>query len=258
MYKRRKSNSVNMAQDHLLKEDLSYISITFTKTKYMRFLPIILMVFVFSSCTTVYFQEAQPQGVEPLAEFPEKAIGSYKMELLDTLIIEKDRYSIPEEYENSYSMAEVDSNPDLEIRDNLFYDENIPLTTGIEYKIKNDTLHYKKRVRIYTALSDSTVIKSYKQYLIFNAKDNKKGYWSIFILEPKGRNYSLRMIGDLKSEDDEGTREDSSIYLVDFEKITHFEKIGEKSYLVNPTKSEFKKLLSKGLFQATLEMERIE
>jgi len=223
----------------------------------MRVFQIIFLVFIFSSCSTVYFQEPQPQDVEPLTTFPERVIGTYKVDLIDTLIIEKDRYSLPEKHENSYSLAQIDSSPVLEIKDNLFYDGNISYTEGISYDIKNDTLHYVKIVRKYTFLSDSLVIKSFKKYLVVSAKENKNGYWSIFILEPKGDDFVMNVVGNIKSEVDSTPADESDLMLKDFEKITRFEKIGENNYLVNPSKSEFNKLINKGLFSSPLEMKRV-
>ncbi len=223
----------------------------------MRITIAILLAFGFLSCTTVYFKEAQPQDTESLSSFPEDMLGSYIMDLFDTLIIEKERYSLPEEYKNSYSLTHVDSNPDLQIKDDLFYDGNIPLKSGIKYHIRNDSIFYKKRIKKYTALSDSLVIKSFKQYLIMNARDNKKEYWTCFVLEPKGNDYVMYVIGDLKTELDSASEKSSTLLLQDYEKITHFEKIGDNKYLVDPTKSEFKKLINKGLFTSPLEMKRI-
>ncbi|HAN77503.1 MAG TPA: hypothetical protein DCQ31_06865 [Bacteroidales bacterium] len=48
--------------------------------------------FIFTSCTTVKFETAQPAGGKILTEFPKKFVGSYSNSDKDTLIIMKSSY----------------------------------------------------------------------------------------------------------------------------------------------------------------------
>lgn len=62
--------------------------------------------FIFTSCTTVKFETAQPAGGKILTEFPDKFIGNYSNSDKDTLIIMKSSYIQGKEKESKLAATE--------------------------------------------------------------------------------------------------------------------------------------------------------
>ena len=223
----------------------------------MKIQLIIILSLLFTSCTTIFFEEAQPFGVNSLESFPTKLQGKFISET-DTFIVEEKKYSFPLVYEDKISMDSVNVDPTLTIKDGLFYSEDIPLKTGIKYTIENDSLHYKKQIRAYKTLSDSLILKKFKKYYVLSELNNEYKYWTVMLIRTANDDLEVNMVGYLKTEDDSGPDEDYDARLDQFFKITEFKKIESHTYLTNPSKSEFKKLVDKGLFSADIHLGRIE
>ncbi len=223
----------------------------------MRILLYLSLLLLSASCTTIYYEEPQPAKTISLAMFPEEIRGQYLMDG-DTFSIELNQYSFPVVYENSYSLIEVKISPKLEIKDGLLYDQNIPVKKGIEFEVRNDSVHYTKRIRGYKILRDSLVLKKAMNYYVLSELDKGETYWSVFLFSFENDSLKIFMPGRLQEIGDMGEEEDFDGSLEEFQKITDFEKIEDNVYLIRPSKGEFKKLIKKGFFTATLEMGRFE
>lgn len=223
---------------------------------YMRIIPFAICCLFLQNCTTIYFKSAQPSDAEPLSGFPEEFKGRYIMDQ-DTFLVEENFYSFPVVYEKDIPMAEIDTNPKMQIRDGLFYMEDIPIRDGLKFTIKNDTLHFRKLIREYKYVSDSLVLKKMDPYLILNLRDPKRNHYVIYVTQKSGDDIIVKMTGNLKTEDDTGPDEDYDKDLKDFYKITDFEKLDIHEYLADPTPAEFKKLIKKDFFSSEMLLKKI-
>ena len=215
-----------------------------------------LISLIFTSCTTIFFESPQPEGVKALETFPENLRGTFLSET-DTFIVEEKSYSFPLIYEDQLSMDSVQKNPNMQIKDGLFYQNDLPVKTGIKFTERNDSIHYKKHIRAYKTISDSMILKKFKKYFVLSEYNKEYKYWSVMLIRPVADDLQINMVGYLKTEDDTGPDSDYDARLDKFMKITDFKKLERNTYLANPTKSEFKKLVDKGLFSADIELKRI-
>lgn len=229
----------------------------------MRAKYIILLLWIFlQSCTTLYFGNPQPKGVVALNAFPKKFQGAYLVlnneGEQDTILVEENKYTYPETFEKYISLYSIDSLDDVKIVDGLLYDQSLPTKNGIPYTIQNDTLHYSIRLNISNALSDSFVLKKQGRFLVFNIKEGGDDYWTVYLIEKLKTGYlALSTIGNFKSENRTEPKLKYDGRIEDFYSITTFKALGKNTYLINPTRKEFKKLVKKGLFVKLGEYEKV-
>ena len=102
------------------------------------------------------------------------------------------------------------------------------------------------------------VLKKFKKYYVLSEFNSEYELWTVMIIKPHDENLQVNMVGYLKTEDDSGPDKDYDARLDKFYEIVEFRKIESHTYVTNPNKSEFKKLVDKGLFSADIHMDRIE
>jgi hypothetical protein len=223
----------------------------------MRLLYFILITTLLNSCTEIYFTEAQPKEISDLESFPASWRASYSLDQ-DTFIIQEKGYSFPVVYEKTLSKEEIERDSNLSIEGDLFYDREMGLNTGLKFELKHDSVHYRKSIRSFNALSDSFKIKLFEKKLIMNRLDRKRGYWSVFVLETKGKDILVNTIGHLQTEEKTRPGEKFDAKLSDFTTIVEFKKLDNDKYLIDPDKDQFGQLIKKGLFSSQLKLVRIK
>ncbi len=102
-------------------------------------------------------------------------------------------------------------------------------------------------------LSDTIILKPYKKDYFFNYRE--KDNWTVVFIKQEG------MILNIYSMFSETEHEGE--YISNIKSITAVEKINnedkhEKSYIINPSKSELKKLVKKDLFKHVYRLKKIE
>ena len=199
-----------------------------------------------SSCFSVDFLVPQPQGAKNLTEFPKSIVGTYVMNG-DTIEVKARSYTmVDEKYDENIAVTEIKNNDELRLTDDFIYDAGIDPELPLKYIIENDTVkyHYTKKVEFF--LSDSVVIRKYKKFTVLNLREGKN--WTVILIaRQKNANLHIAMIHDGEGEDGLTIAEDSLIGAIETVcKVTH---TGESSYLINPSKTEFKKLIKIGAFR---------
>jgi hypothetical protein len=120
----------------------------------------------------------------------------------------------------------------------------------LPYQVIDDTLVYTARNLVTKYISDSLVIKKFGDYIVLNERVEHQSYWSTHLIKVLASgDLELRIVGNFKPID---KTESTSKYdgdLKDFSLITNFQKLEEDTYLINPSKKEFKKLVDKGFFR---------
>lgn len=200
---------------------------------------------LFASCTQVYFTEPQPPNTKSDALFPKEIRGTYILEE-DTVHINIASYRYPEEYSKAIHTSELDTISGIRIEGNLVYDDEIPIEEGIPYRILNDTLYYNTVLYVEQQLSENFQIKQDGNFMVVNQKEEDEEHWTVYLLKKRRNgNISIYTVGDFGDKIDK------------FFGITEFEKIGKRSYLVEPTKKEFRKLIKKGLFVKSSDLVKV-
>lgn len=190
----------------------------------------------FSACTTVYFTEAQPANQTALKAFPKEFRGTYEFEG-DTFSVLKNGYRYPEEFSKTILMSEIDTMKGIRLTEDYIYDDAVPTEQGIPYRISNDTLYYQTVLQLTTSISETFQLKKEGKYLVFSQKEEDEMYYTVLLLKKRSNgNIRIYSVGDFDEK------------IEKFFDITDFEKIGKRSYVVEPSRAEFQKLIKKGLF----------
>ncbi len=212
---------------------------TVKKVKLLKINKLILMsiaAIFWSSCTNVYFSEPQPTNTASVRSFPKEIHGAYILEG-DTIYIHKEGYQFPEEYAKAIPTNQLDTMRGIRIANQLIYDDSVPTEEGIPFKITNDTLYYKKTLYLEQPFSEAFIVKKEGDFMVVNQKEEGEEHWNVFLLKKRRNgNISLYAVGDFEEK------------IEKFFTITDFKELGKKSYLIAPTKREFKKLIKKGFF----------
>ena len=129
----------------------------------------------------IYFSEAQPTNVESISTFPKKFIGTYALDYSHRLTIESKFIFINEIETISALKLELDSLPELELRNNQIYDKAENKT----YKtfINGDTISFEiERLDTIFSFAANEVANEYKSSLVLNKKVDDKYLTSIIKL----------------------------------------------------------------------------
>ncbi len=165
---------------------------------------IVILIVIITSCTTVRFETSMPKNTDELKEFPSAIIGKY-----------------------------VDQKSE---------DTIIINTTYFESLSKKDAIKHDAFEKI--TLSDSVVLKKYKDYLVLNLRKNADTNWDVILIEPKKNKLYVYSIFENKKEEK---------FMKNLKGITRVSEMvsaedSTKHYLLNPTNTEFGALIKKGLF----------
>ena len=222
----------------------------------------LFFLIVLNSCLRVQFDNPQPKGRKGLKEFPKNYIGQYKF-FYDTLILNQYSFQFPEEvFDEAIPLNRIDSLKRLKIVDNLIYDVKIDSTIGINYKIYNDTLYYYYIKKKELFLSDTVILKYFKNLYFLNIRESE-GVWDVYLIKPKD-NYNLLIHTTYNISF--GTVNDTTEAKYEFnnekrikELMNEFGYCGAlNSYFIDPTRKELVKLIKSGLFHDLIELEKIK
>ncbi len=222
----------------------------------------ILVVFPlgFFSCTTVYFENAQPIGLMIKDKFPKEILGKYIADG-DTITIESKRIYWKQYREYQVSVNEVDTSEMVYLKDGLIYNKSFESLGGVPYEIKSDTVFYTIMEMEEKELGKDFFLKEYKDMLFLNEREEDLKYWNTYLLRPVHRDtLSFEIVTNLKTSDGQKPKysTEESKELAIFSDITEFKMIGEKSYLINPTVEELDLLIERGFFIPMMELVRLK
>ncbi len=229
----------------------------------MKSLPALFFsAIVFSSCTTVYFEQPQPKGDPSLKGFPQSFLGTYLIEdgkQVDTLTIETKRFIYPETFKKDFLVASLDTITTIRIEDGLLYDDAVPINEGIPYTETNDSIHYDITIKLSKYLSDSLIIKQFGKGIVLNEKESHSNYWNSYLIENlSDGSLQLSAVGNFKTEDSENKKGKYDGELKDFFSITSFTKVSDNTYSIDPDKKAFNRLFKEGFFKKAAVYQKIK
>ncbi|WP_322550494.1 hypothetical protein [Flavobacterium psychraquaticum] len=211
-----------------------------------KLLAIFVVSFVGLSCkesalnnSFIYFSEAQPTNVDAIIVFPKKFIGTYSLDYSHRLTIESKFIFINEIETLSILKSELDSLPEVELRNNQVFDKAENKT----YKtlIKGDTIAFEiERLDTIFSFADNEIAKEYKSSLVLNKKVDDKYLTSVIKLATIGMQH-IQL----------GTKKDFQKLQTEL-KIPFVAKMNEKDTLnvvLTPSRADFRKLLRKDGFE---------
>jgi len=209
---------------------------------------------------TVYFTKPQPKGIKSLKDIPLSYRGKYIF-MFDTLVIKTKSFIYPDVLEErAIPISSIDSLKGIKIRDDLIYDAEFDSTQGLSYYLKNDTLYYKLVNNHVLYLSDTIVLKYYKNLFFLNI-ENVEGLWDVLIFEPKDNDLILKSTYSIQFDSNNNIIE---IKFTDKDKIDILTDLGysyssiTNSFYLNPSKKELLKLIDKGIFKDIIKLRKIE
>ena len=189
---------------------------------------IIFILTLLSSCTNVNFENSQPKNGKILNQFPEKLIGKYEF-FSDTLIVERFYIQFP------LKLFEKDESPK---------------------QLKNNKLW----------LSDSTLLKYHENNYFLNIK-SKNTNWNTFLLKMNSLNniiiesttsYTFKDLNGEFKMSNSFERESQIELLLDSLGYNKIDVLFSKSYNINPSKKQLKKLIELNLFWELMEIKKIK
>ena len=215
----------------------------------MKNLTILLLGLLFSSCSTVHFVSPVPPGGESISSFPNELRGIFAAD--DDKIYVMDEYYIYQTISHK-QIAEknIQSHEKYIVVKDKVYNRERPLG-GVPFERKDGAIHFIERSSDTSYINkDFILIKSSDLFYLNIIDDDKKDYIVYrFNVVPKGLKMESIDIGD-----------DSEELLRELKKICEFVPIGEdgKEYRINPSASEFKKLIAQGIFNEEAELVRLK
>lgn len=208
----------------------------------------ILVFSLLTSCTTIYFEEPQPKGGKNLKSIPEKFHGEYRLSEEQDLYVNEFNYVVKSFESKKISIEEIHSNENIKITDSLVFDNDLKMGIGLPYKRINDSIFYNLLTIDTIFLSDSVILRKLKRNYVLNQTDSS-GYWNVMLIEKdKSGDLLISSVGLFDDSEREESMLKPEVDLEYFFDVTKFKKIGDKKYLIAPTKREFKKLMKKGFF----------
>ena len=187
----------------------------------------------------IYFSEAQPTNVDAINEFPKKFVRTYTMDYSHRLIVEPKCAYIKEIETINTFKSELDSIPNLELRNNQIFDKSENKT----YKtfIKGDTISFEiERLDTIFSFAENEIAKEYKSALILNKEVDGKYLTRIIKLKNIGATHTQL-----------GTKKDFTKLKSEL-KIPFVAEMQENDTLhvvLTPTRAHFRKLLRKEGFE---------
>ncbi len=145
---------------------------------------IISLVSILSSCSHVYFNQAQPVDSKNIYKFPLKFRGVWT-DNSDSVIIGK-TYFKDISYTNTKKAKNIVDTSSLFItKNNKIYiissESELKVKGGFPYTLKNDTLYYTEREITEINLSKSTFLRKLDNDYILNIKQ-KNQWWEIILI----------------------------------------------------------------------------
>lgn len=221
------------------------------------------LFFLFASCSTVVFDQSQPQNVEIPNQNPENLWGIYKLGENDSLIISANKCLMRGYILKSIGENELKKSKRYELKNGLIYDLKENPNKGYNAEIKIESIQIARpkeadteleikdektqETRIYYSIpddkylfvSDTFFIKEFQNQYFVNIKE--KEFWSVFMVSQlKNKDLILKM--PFHSD------EEFEIILPKLQAITNLEEIKDQTYLAKPTEKEFLKMIEAGLF----------
>ena len=219
----------------------------------MRIALFIALALVSTSCTHIMFTTPQPAGEKHLDAFPSEFHGSFidTESPGDTFIIKDEKVTFIERMDHEVPVSQLEQYPQLSFRNGKLYDSENPRFGGITYQEIDSVIHYTVIDRSSLGVSDSLILTRLHDYLIVNLKteEENRTFWDVAVVEiSKKGELIMHTIGDVKTPDSEEHDGPFDGDLATFNKITPYTRLREDTYYFEPTKSEFHKLVKKGLF----------
>ncbi|MFD2907486.1 hypothetical protein ACFSX9_01935 [Flavobacterium ardleyense] len=187
----------------------------------------------------IYFSDAQPSNVDAIKSFPKKFIGTYSLDYSHRLTIEEKIIFIKEIETLSVLKSELDSFPEVELRNNEIFDKNENKT----YKtfVKGDTITFEiERLDTIFSFATNEIAKEYKSSLVLNKKIDDNYLTSIIKLSTIGMKH-IQL----------GTKKDFT-KLQNELRIPFVVAMNEKDtshVVLTPSRADFRKLIRKDGFE---------
>ena len=211
---------------------------------------IIVLGFGFSSCTKIYYAEPQPKDVASLDAFPEGYSGVFinvddmkdDMSKPSVVFIESSQISSYEYNEISIETDSMQNSVKYEIRDSLVYERDSETGQGFPFEVANGKVKFGYYTQTKYGLSDSLVLKWYKDhfYLNYLYEEEGKSAWNTILIEQMRDGSQSWWVNNLEKEES---------LLRKYVGLNSAKKIGGDSYLLNPKKKQLHKLVEAGGFQ---------
>jgi hypothetical protein len=156
--------------------------------KHFNFFRILQAIFTLSfttliaSCTVVYFDSPQPVDSENLKKIPSSLQGTWRNSNgNDSIIIDKTSFHFIGNTVYIVPKTALDTSSTYKIVNQRIFSNHENKSSGIPFKIVNDSIVYTEREVITYNLSDSTILRKAKNCYIFNNKN--KGWWEIVVIK---------------------------------------------------------------------------
>ena len=217
--------------------------------------PIAALAILLSSCFTVEFAEPQPQGMQNLSTFPEEMVGTYRM-FGDSLFIKSKSFLRSDVIWNeTIALIDAQSDSNLRFMGDVLVDNRIGDDIRIPYTIEHDTVKYHYHTYEEVFISDSLILRKFKKYTVLNLKVD--GKWEVWLLrfQKSGSLTADKILGD-DYPDGRDFSTDSLVTVIS--DVCEVARVSDDEYVINPTKSEFKKLVRRGVFRPYFEFKKID
>jgi hypothetical protein len=153
----------------------------------IRPLNVLTLIFLtLSSCVTIYFDQPQPADAKDLSRTPRSIRGTWIIDF-DTVVISKHTFYWADWMTDTITAEEVDSNPDIEIRDGYIYDLTEEPPVGYTCTPLDAAWLIYLPERISHELGDSALLRKVnRDYFAFNRTGDGE-WWEVFLVERNGR-----------------------------------------------------------------------
>ncbi|MBN2396221.1 MAG: hypothetical protein JXC36_07155 [Candidatus Atribacteria bacterium] len=144
-------------------------------------------------CTSALMDKPQPLDSKNLNSFPKK-IRRVLIDDKETIIFKRKVIEIHNVNAHVIPLNEIDSSNYIFKDDYLLNkrDNKGPL----KFQIKEDTVYFTENDLRKVYLSDSLILKNYKNYYFLNYKENNMSGWDIYLIEDKKNEIIYRYLKD--------------------------------------------------------------
>lgn len=184
-------------------------SISFISQKLLLFVAILFLV----NCELIYFENPQPSDSQNNYNFPKEFLGTWSDET-NTITINKDFvYWKDENYPIEILKSEIDTSSQYLVKNDKIYIinkyEDIYLSQGYPYLVKNDTFSFERYKYHEIALGHTNFIRKIGDKYILNQQDNSK-WWSLVLFYKNKQNQLI--VRSLNRKDLDQINLDNIIY----------------------------------------------
>lgn len=222
---------------------------------------LVLIALVFTSCTTVLFDEAQPKGIDPLPTVPEELWGTYNIGGSEVVALYVTATGFITDWEVDSSMVSYEELADMVELTEKQNNQTIFETTLTSEDAGDSALVIKKE-RYNWTLSEECQLKEYKGWYFLSTPDfdGKYEYWTVIPF--KYNNEAIYFYWFDESGEDMDTEFSSysstDLLLQKINTIAKGEKIGESTLLLYPSKKKLIKLMESGILITEEPIRRVE